>query len=220
MSGFRTKLEQNVINEQIKKYNVDDPENHRKADVHFGRVRPYKEASVEDVALCLGPEIPSVRSRVLYYKDPYTGQIQREYNLSAEEANKYIFQNGKIVGMKQESMVYDVAQNIKPAPRGANYDDLTYLISDYPTTTKELFETNKGSKDYYDGLSTDWALLDRINTYSSGSTNKPLNELKLQTYDLSTNVNILDDNYRFKYVKPIDMNGKKRQKFMNFMPQE
>lgn len=229
LSSERNPFVRSVLNSQIQQYTIDKPKMERDMDEHRKQVRAYQPASAEEIKNCLSPDLINVQPYVSYYKDPYTGEIKRGYTLPKEDLDKYLFENGKIVEMKPpafkkkinpETMVYNKYRNEHLQPRGANYDDLTYLLGDYPTVGKETFKSNTESKDYYDGLSTNWALLDRINTYSSGSTNKQLNELKLQTYDMSTNVRILDDNYRFKYIKPIDMDGKKRQKFMNFMPQE
>lgn len=74
-------------------------------------------------------------------------------------------------------------------------------------------------RDYYDNLGTDWALLGRKQLFSSATINKPLHEQKVQSF-VNNQKEVFDDNNRYQNIRPVSTDRKKRQKFINFMPQE
>jgi len=74
-------------------------------------------------------------------------------------------------------------------------------------------------RDYYDNLGTDWALLGRKQLFSSGTINKPLHEQKMQSF-VNNQKEVFSDNVRYQNIRPVSMDRKKKQKFINFMPQE
>lgn len=76
------------------------------------------------------------------------------------------------------------------------------------------------SKHYYDGnLNTDWPHLNRKVIYSTSSINKPLDNFKIDSGSEKPYI-ITSNNDRYKNLNPASTERKKKQKFINFMPQE
>lgn len=76
------------------------------------------------------------------------------------------------------------------------------------------------SKHYYDGnMNTDWAHLNKKVVYSTSSINKPLNDFKVDSGTEKSYI-ITANNDRFKNLAPASTERMKKQKFINFMPQE
>lgn len=116
----------------------------------------------------------------------------------------------------------NVFQKWKPIFKSTfgNKDDLMQFLNYDASVPVSEIKSGFGDKDYYDNLGTDWARLGRIETYTTASLTKPLNEQKLSTYSIDDSSMVITDNFRNKGLRPSTISQQKKQSFMNFMPQE